>query len=277
MAGRLWGSTESLALTSSPLACWNRTLSRVEVRVEPDDRLQKCLLLGKLLLLLAQVAADREAVLGSGKEVDLVRLPGLGKNLLRLVALVRRENGVGLGGGYGKGAGDGGELVLVDKRRVRRVADLDTVLVVADDHCAPFNYFHEERGRGGCGKQAYLGTETIAHRANVLDAHLSQGLDRLFDNRIDGLLGVRVVAVAAVRQPLAKIEALGRVERHRVAVEEVNHDRQVQDADILAGRLLGWGGDVGLDGVVNLDDFALGYIRSLSTRECITSGSFLQQ
>lgn len=108
-------------------------MQSAQVLIEPGDGLEKGLLLGKLLLLVAEVAADREAVRGGGEEVDLVGLLGLGENLLRLVALLGREDGVGLGGGNGKGAGDGCELFLLDKRRVGGVADLDAVLVVADD------------------------------------------------------------------------------------------------------------------------------------------------
>lgn len=115
----------------------------------------------------------------------------------------------------------------------------------------------------------------------MLDAHVAEGPDGLDDDGVDGLLGVRVVAAAAVRQPLAEVEALGPVEQHGVAVEEVDDDGQVaargeavghelavlpdandvgqvQDAHVRAGRLLGRRGDVGLDGAVNLDDFALG-------------------
>lgn len=108
-------------------------MQSTQVLVEPGDGLDKGLLLGKLLLLVVQVAADREAVRGAGEEVDLVRLLGLDENLLRLVALLGREDGVGFGGGNGKGAGDAGELLLLDKRRVGGVADIDAVLVVADD------------------------------------------------------------------------------------------------------------------------------------------------
>lgn len=104
-----------------------------QVLVEPGDGLHKGLLLGKLLLLVGEVGADGEAVRRGGEEVDLVGLLRLRENLLGPVALRGREDAVRLGGGNGKGPGDGGELVLVDKRRVGGVADLDAVLVVADD------------------------------------------------------------------------------------------------------------------------------------------------
>lgn len=130
-------------------------------------------------------------------------------------------------------------------------------------------------------EKTHLGAEAVADSTNVLDAHVADGLDGLDDDGVNSLLGVRVVAAAAVRDPLAQLEALGAVERDGVAVEEVDDDGQVaalgkgvghelavlpdandvgqvQDADVLAGRLVGRRGDVGLDGVVNFDDFALG-------------------
>lgn len=66
-------------------------------------------------------------------EVDLVGLAGLEEDLLGLVALLGGEDGVGLGGGDGQGPGNGSQLVLVDERGVGDVADLDAVLVVADN------------------------------------------------------------------------------------------------------------------------------------------------
>lgn len=66
-------------------------------------------------------------------EVDLVGLAGLLQDLLGLVALVGGEDLVRLGGGDGQGPGDGGQLLLLDEGRVGQVADLDAVLVVADD------------------------------------------------------------------------------------------------------------------------------------------------
>lgn len=72
-------------------------------------------------------------MLGSRKQVNLVRLLGLGEDLFRLVALLSWEDGVRLGGGDGQGATDGGQFILFDKGRVGAVADVDTILVVADD------------------------------------------------------------------------------------------------------------------------------------------------
>lgn len=66
-------------------------------------------------------------------QVDLVGLAGLDENLFGLVALLGWEDGVGLGRSNGQRPRDGGELILLDKRRVGDVADVDAVLVVADD------------------------------------------------------------------------------------------------------------------------------------------------
>jgi len=104
-----------------------------EVLVEPGDGLQESLLLGKALGLDRGVAADGKAVDDLGVEVDLVGLADLLEDLLGAVALLGGEDGVGLGGRDGQGACDGLELVLLDERGVGDVADVDAVLVVADD------------------------------------------------------------------------------------------------------------------------------------------------
>lgn len=104
-----------------------------QVLVEPRDGLEEGLLLGELLMPLGHVAADGESVLGTGVKGDLVGQAGLLEDLLGLVALVGGEDLVGFGGGDGQGAGDGGELVLINKGRMGHVADVDSVLVVAGD------------------------------------------------------------------------------------------------------------------------------------------------
>ncbi len=104
-----------------------------KVFVEPRHGLQEGLLLGKPLGLDGGVAADGKAVLDLRVEVDLVGLADLLEDLLGAVALLGGEDGVGLGGRDGQWARDGLELVLVDERGVGDVADVDAVLVVADD------------------------------------------------------------------------------------------------------------------------------------------------
>lgn len=72
-----------------------------EVGIEPLHSLLEGLLLGPLLRLHRQIAADSEAVRGVRVQVDLVWLADLGQDLLGLVALLGREDGVCLGGGDG--------------------------------------------------------------------------------------------------------------------------------------------------------------------------------
>jgi hypothetical protein len=107
------------------------------VLVKPIDGLKKGALLGPLLFLLAQVCADGEAVRSAREQVDLEGHLDLGENFLRLVALLDGEDLVHLGGSDGQWACDGRELLLLDKGRVRREADVDTVLVVSDNVLYP--------------------------------------------------------------------------------------------------------------------------------------------
>ncbi len=99
--------------------------------VEPGNGLVEGLLLGPLLYADGHVAADAEAMGDARVQVDLVRVARLDEDALGLVALLRREDGVGLGGGDGQRAGDGGQLFLLDERWVGKVADRDAVLVVS--------------------------------------------------------------------------------------------------------------------------------------------------
>lgn len=66
-------------------------------------------------------------------QVDLEGLARLDENLLRLVALLSREDGVSLSCGNGQRAGEGGEFVLFDIGGVSDVADLNAALVVTDN------------------------------------------------------------------------------------------------------------------------------------------------
>jgi hypothetical protein len=60
-------------------------------------------------------------------------MAGLLEDLLGPVALLVRENGIGLSGRDGQRPRDGGELILLDERRVRDIANVDAVFVVPDD------------------------------------------------------------------------------------------------------------------------------------------------
>lgn len=97
---------------------------------EPSHSLEKGLLLGKLFNLDAGVAADSEAVRNARVQVDLEGLARLDEDLLGLVALLGREDGVSLGCRDGQRAGDGGELVLLDVGGMGDEAGVDAALVV---------------------------------------------------------------------------------------------------------------------------------------------------
>jgi hypothetical protein len=66
--------------------------------IEPSNGLEKGLLLGEPLQLVAGVTADGEPVNDATEQVDLVGLLGLDENLLRLMPLFRREDVVCFGG-----------------------------------------------------------------------------------------------------------------------------------------------------------------------------------
>lgn len=100
---------------------------------KPSHSLEKGLLLGKLLNLDAGVAADSEAVRNARVQGNLEGLARLDENLLGLVALLSREDGVSLGSGNGEGAGDGSELILLDEAGVSDEAGLDAALVVTNN------------------------------------------------------------------------------------------------------------------------------------------------
>lgn len=91
------------------------------------------MLLGELLHLDGRVTADGETMLNLGEQVDLVRLADFLEDLFGPVALLRREDGIGLGGRDGQRARNGREFILFDERRVSNVADVDTILVVSYD------------------------------------------------------------------------------------------------------------------------------------------------
>ena len=101
--------------------------------VEPANRLQEGLLLGKFLWSLGRVAANGKPVHDTREQVDLVRLAALLEDFLGPVTLLGGEDGVGLGGRDGERALEAAELSLLDERRVGHVADVDAVLKVPAD------------------------------------------------------------------------------------------------------------------------------------------------
>lgn len=91
-------------------------------------------------------------------------------------------------------------------------------------------------GKDGC---AYLGTEAVTHGAQLLDPLLGlQPLDGVNDDRIHGLVCVRVVAGRSLLAPGEEVEALGWALRDRVAIEEVDDERQVAVGSELVGHEL---------------------------------------
>ncbi len=98
--------------------------------IKPGNGLIEGLLLGPLLYTDGHVATDAEAMRDARVQGDLVRLARLDENLLGLVALLGREDPVGLGGGDRQRAGDGGQLFFLDERWVGKEAGCDAVLVV---------------------------------------------------------------------------------------------------------------------------------------------------
>jgi hypothetical protein len=68
----------------------------LQVLVEPGNGLDKGLLLSPLLDLNVQITADGEAVGDAAEEVDLPGVTGLDQGVLRLVAELGGEDGIGL-------------------------------------------------------------------------------------------------------------------------------------------------------------------------------------
>jgi hypothetical protein len=95
------------------------------VLVEPLQCLDESILLCVLGDRVVQVSSNRESVLDSGIQVDLIWLTGLFEDDLALVALLRGEDAVGLRGSNGKRSLDIPELVCIDKRGVRSISSVD--------------------------------------------------------------------------------------------------------------------------------------------------------
>lgn len=252
----LFYNSHSLAKASRP--------SKGKV-VEKGHGLEESLLLGILCNLVAHVAADSKAVDNARVEVDLVGLLGGNENLLGLVAALGREDGVGLGSSNGKRAGNGSKLVLLDKRGVGEEADVDAALVVADDVLRLVLATNHEM----LIRMTYLGAEAVANGSNLGHTGILKVLNSLDDNRVDMGGGVALV-------PGLEVKVVGLVQGHRVAVKQVDNKRgvallgkgighepavlphakdirQVEDGSVLVCLVLRSCGEVGVDGVGNLD------------------------
>jgi hypothetical protein len=108
-----------------------------KVLIKPRQRLSQSLLLRKHSRAHRRVASHSETVLDTREQVDLVGLLGALENLLGLVTVLGGEDAVDLGGSNGQRAGDAGELLVGDERRVCCESDVDAVLVVADEVLLP--------------------------------------------------------------------------------------------------------------------------------------------
>lgn len=87
--------------------------------------------------------------------------------------------------------------------------------------------------------QTNLGTKAVAQRTNLCETLLLQVLKSLLDNGVDSLLGVGVLAVTALAEPLHDVEAVGAVQRQWVAVEDVDNEGVVAVGGEVVGHQLG--------------------------------------
>lgn len=158
---------------------------------KPSHSLEKGLLLGPLLNLDAGVAANSKAVHDSRVQVNLERQASLDENLLRLVALLGREDVVCLGGGNRQRASDGSQLVLFHHGGMGDVADVNAVLVVANH---------------------VLCAEAVANGSDSLDAQILERLDGIDNDGVDGRGSVRVVASRALGDPGRKVKVASPVQ-----------------------------------------------------------------
>jgi hypothetical protein len=213
----------------------------LEELVEPLHSLEERSLFCELDVLLADVGADGKAVLDTRVENHLVGdAVHLLEQLLGLVALVFGEDVVGLCGGNWlvnvtpdvsesvertssgnrEWAGHALDLVLVDERRVCGVTNINALALSQE-------------------ARDVLSTKAVSNRADLLRALLLHVRQSLLDDRVNGVRQVALAFGAALLQPVHDVEALGRVELHGVALEEVGHDDVVAVGGELVGDELG--------------------------------------
>jgi len=172
------------------------------VLVEPVNSLQESLLLGILLVLVAQVASDSKAVLDSAEKVDLVNLFSSYQNLLALVSLFHWEDAIGFSSRDTERSGDVCEFVFVDKGWVGDVTDVDTFT--------------------GSHKAADIfGTETISDGSNLGVSGILKVLDGSGDYWVNFLEGVRIVSFSPLGEPGHEVKVSSSVQRDWVAIEKI--------------------------------------------------------
>lgn len=101
--------------------------------VKPLDGLEEGLLPGEPLHLVGRVAPNAESVDDTGVEVYLVGFACLLENLFGFVSFVSGEDAISLRGGDGERSGDAFQFLLLDKGRMREVADVDARPEMAND------------------------------------------------------------------------------------------------------------------------------------------------
>jgi len=171
--------------------------------VKPPHRLQKRLLLGKLLLWIRNVGAHTEAVGRPRVQRHLVRLVGGLQQHLYLGAAGGREHGVRLGEGEADGLGDGRDLGVDQQARVSGEAGVDV-------------------SAGAEEAEGVLATEAVAGDGDLGDAGPAAGVgDGLGDDGVD-------VGWAVAERVLGQVEA-GNVEvgGEGLALEHIRRDGEV--------------------------------------------------
>jgi len=187
--------------------------------LEPLHGLQKSILLGIQADPVLWISADREAVLDTAVQVDLVWQAEVLEDLLGLVALLGREDGIGLGGGDGQWAFHVAQLVALDERRVRRVSgvDLAGVRTQVSDYV--------------------FAAEAVAHGADFLASIFRPHLDQTrVDDRIDhGRQVCDLFLIILSLYPLHDVKVARSVEWDGVAMEQVGHHDKVAVGRELVG------------------------------------------
>jgi len=115
---------------------WTRRVQPIksqQVLVKPVNGLQEGLFLGVFGHFVGDITPNCEPMLNPRIQVDLVRVAGLFEDNLRLVSLLGGEDDICLGRRDSKGACNAGQLFLFDKRGMRKIANLNAVLVVASN------------------------------------------------------------------------------------------------------------------------------------------------
>jgi hypothetical protein len=246
------------------------------VLIEPLNSLKESLLLGKSLSIILKITAHSKSVLNVRVKVDLERFASLDKNLLGAVSLLGGENAVGLRRCDGQGSFNGSEFIFLDERGVSDIADLDALLVVANNVL----FLLASVFSGGVMLGTYLGAEAVSDTSDLVKTLILKILDRLNNNRVNLGGSMRVIAIGTVHDPAHDVDAHGRVFQD-IAVEKVGNDgsvpvgselvchelavvpdtkdiSDVNNSSALVSLALGGGSNVSLDTAGKLDHLSSG-------------------